>query len=230
VRAAACVVLALALGMRIAGKRNVGTASAWRECARGGDCIVSARASGATLMNTRLRDPTATNSRAIAPRRNAIKPKLAGRAPQATAYPETTWPLLSTLPSTSPPRARQGAKRDPRWNAIGPSARCRRHRVTFRQRQKRNARRAHGPPTSASLRGLRHVLGVDNSDARHRRARGCRRLRSSTGEPLAPACSVRMKQKRRGRDLNPRGTFQHLRDFQSRSLDRSDTSPGGEAG
>jgi GAF domain-containing protein len=25
--------------------------------------------------------------------------------------------------------------------------------------------------------------------------------------------------------LNPRGTFQHLRDFQSRSLDRSDTSP-----
>ena len=30
---------------------------------------------------------------------------------------------------------------------------------------------------------------------------------------------------RRGRDLNPRRTFQHVRDFQSRSLDRSDTSP-----
>src|SRR5690242_13981395 len=31
--------------------------------------------------------------------------------------------------------------------------------------------------------------------------------------------------KRRGRDLNPRWTFQPIRDFQSRSLDRSDTSP-----
>ena len=30
---------------------------------------------------------------------------------------------------------------------------------------------------------------------------------------------------RRGRDLNPRRTFQPIRDFQSRSLDRSDTSP-----
>ena len=30
---------------------------------------------------------------------------------------------------------------------------------------------------------------------------------------------------RRGRDLNPRRTFQPVRDFQSRSLDRSDTSP-----
>ena len=30
---------------------------------------------------------------------------------------------------------------------------------------------------------------------------------------------------RRGRDLNPRRTFQHVRDFQSRSLGRSDTSP-----
>src|SRR5207249_3092836 len=31
--------------------------------------------------------------------------------------------------------------------------------------------------------------------------------------------------RRRGRDLNPRRTFQHVRDFQSRSLDHSDTSP-----
>jgi hypothetical protein len=30
---------------------------------------------------------------------------------------------------------------------------------------------------------------------------------------------------RRGRDLNPRRTLQHVRDFQSRSLDHSDTSP-----
>src|SRR5690349_5201682 len=34
---------------------------------------------------------------------------------------------------------------------------------------------------------------------------------------------------RRGRDLNPRRTFQHVRDFQSRSLDHSDTSPLGGA-
>ena len=32
---------------------------------------------------------------------------------------------------------------------------------------------------------------------------------------------------RRERDLNPRCTFQHIRDFQSRSLDRSDTPPSG---
>src|SRR6266508_2969318 len=33
------------------------------------------------------------------------------------------------------------------------------------------------------------------------------------------------KNERRGRDLNPRRTFQHVRDFQSRSLGHSDTSP-----
>ena len=32
---------------------------------------------------------------------------------------------------------------------------------------------------------------------------------------------------RRGRDLNPRRSFHHVRDFQSRSLDHSDTSPRG---
>jgi hypothetical protein len=186
VRAAACVGVALALGMRIAGKRNVGTLSAWRECARGGESIVSARASGATLMNTRLADPTATNSRASAPRRRAIRPKLAGRAPQATAYPETTWPLLSTLPKASPPRARSGAKRGPHRNAIGPSAQCRRHRVTFRQRRKRNARRRAHRRQSASLRGLRHMRRVDKSDGEHRRTRSRHRLRSSTREPLVP--------------------------------------------
>ena len=35
--------------------------------------------------------------------------------------------------------------------------------------------------------------------------------------------------RRRGRDLNPRRTFQHVRDFQSRSLGRSDTSPRGDS-
>jgi hypothetical protein len=35
--------------------------------------------------------------------------------------------------------------------------------------------------------------------------------------------------RRRGRDLNPRRTFQHVRDFQSRSLGHSDTSPCCEA-
>src|SRR5436305_10019545 len=37
------------------------------------------------------------------------------------------------------------------------------------------------------------------------------------------------KKERRGRDLNPRRTFQHVRDFQSRSLGHSDTSPCCEA-
>src|SRR5205814_4200155 len=36
--------------------------------------------------------------------------------------------------------------------------------------------------------------------------------------------------RRRERDLNPRRTFRHVRDFQSRSLDRSDTSPRGGSG
>ena len=36
--------------------------------------------------------------------------------------------------------------------------------------------------------------------------------------------------KRRERDLNPRCTFQHIRDFQSRSFGRSDTPPGDTAG
>ena len=35
-----------------------------------------------------------------------------------------------------------------------------------------------------------------------------------------------LRPRRRGRDLNPRRTFRPVRDFQSRSLDRSDTSPG----
>ena len=37
------------------------------------------------------------------------------------------------------------------------------------------------------------------------------------------------QEERRGRDLNPRRTFQHVRDFQSRSLGHSDTSPCYEA-
>jgi hypothetical protein len=40
---------------------------------------------------------------------------------------------------------------------------------------------------------------------------------------------VRLENERRGRDLNPRRTFQHVRDFQSRSLGHSDTSPYCEA-
>ncbi len=39
------------------------------------------------------------------------------------------------------------------------------------------------------------------------------------------AVGGRQKGERRGRDLNPRRTFQHVRDFQSRSLGHSDTSP-----
>src|SRR4029450_7838493 len=50
--------------------------------------------------------------------------------------------------------------------------------------------------------------------------------------PLDPAPSTttrRLAIQRRGRDLNPRRTFQHVRDFQSRSLGRSDTSPRGDS-
>src|SRR3954465_5756470 len=38
-----------------------------------------------------------------------------------------------------------------------------------------------------------------------------------------------LQARRRGRDLNPRWTFRPIRDFQSRSLDRSDTSPAAPA-
>jgi hypothetical protein len=44
-----------------------------------------------------------------------------------------------------------------------------------------------------------------------------------------PLAAWGAKEKRRGRDLNPRRTFQHVRDFQSRSLGHSDTSPCCEA-
>jgi hypothetical protein len=39
------------------------------------------------------------------------------------------------------------------------------------------------------------------------------------------ALALRLYKERRGRDLNPRHAFRRVRDFQSRSLDRSDTSP-----
>src|SRR5947199_6108496 len=45
------------------------------------------------------------------------------------------------------------------------------------------------------------------------------------GENMVSPVERAKRSERRGRDLNPRGTFQHLRDFQSRSLDHSDTSP-----
>src|SRR3954454_12440207 len=45
-----------------------------------------------------------------------------------------------------------------------------------------------------------------------------------------PAEAGLLRIERRGRDLNPRRTFQHVRDFQSRSLDHSDTSPSDAQG
>src|SRR5215216_4535396 len=53
------------------------------------------------------------------------------------------------------------------------------------------------------------------------------RERVERSRPRKPASIARVK--RRGRDLNPRRTFQHVRDFQSRSLGHSDTSPRCEA-
>src|SRR2546430_14389346 len=53
-------------------------------------------------------------------------------------------------------------------------------------------------------------------DRRATRFTGSRR----TGETRFPPCW-----RRRGRDLSPRRPFQPVRDYQSRSLDRSDTSP-----
>ena len=50
--------------------------------------------------------------------------------------------------------------------------------------------------------------------------------RAATRRPALARAGYR----RRGRDLNPRRTLQHVRDFQSRSLDRSDTSPCGLRG
>ena len=64
------------------------------------------------------------------------------------------------------------------------------------------------------------------------------RLHSAGGAARAALCRSAQKEgarggtlgsptlKRRGRDLNPRRTFDVVRDFQSRSFGRSDTSPG----
>ena len=46
-----------------------------------------------------------------------------------------------------------------------------------------------------------------------------------SGRPFTGKRPFRASFERRGRDLNPRSTFQHLRDFQSRSFGHSDTSP-----
>src|SRR3954465_5270428 len=48
---------------------------------------------------------------------------------------------------------------------------------------------------------------------------------SPSSESPAAGGAFAFTTERRGRDLNPRRTFQHVRDFQSRSLDHSDTSP-----
>src|SRR5262249_1417204 len=68
------------------------------------------------------------------------------------------------------------------------------------------------------------------------RSRGGRRCPSSGQRPARAVCELallaplgRREEKRRGRDSNPRRTFQHVRDFQSRSLGHSDTSPCCEA-
>src|SRR5579864_8669714 len=50
--------------------------------------------------------------------------------------------------------------------------------------------------------------------------------RGKHGFPREASLRAERAAKRRGRDLNPRRTFQHVRDFQSRSLGHSDTSPG----
>src|SRR5207248_9264364 len=65
----------------------------------------------------------------------------------------------------------------------------------------------------AVVRGAVRALGEEH-DRRHRRT-------LAWGNALFPHAG------RRGRDLNPRRTFRPVRDFQSRSLDRSDTSPSG---
>jgi diguanylate cyclase (GGDEF)-like protein len=95
------------------------------------------------------------------------------------------------------------------------------------------------PPEIAELYGgasagyAVRVAGEQPLDLVERRGDPDARAQTRTSAPnLRPGRSIAdhgscsgNSGKRRGRDLNPRGTFQHLRDFQSRSLDRSDTSP-----
>ncbi len=74
-------------------------------------------------------------------------------------------------------------------------------------------RRGSGPKA-----GFAGREALSDSPGRTRKGRG-----DGGGKPQASP-----HPKRRGRDLNPRSTFQHLRDFQSRSFGRSDTSPGAD--
>ena len=64
------------------------------------------------------------------------------------------------------------------------------------------------------------VLGVEPARRPSRPGTSKTEPRGLIGRRALPCYSWR-----RGRDLNPRRTLQHVRDFQSRSLDRSDTSP-----
>jgi hypothetical protein len=78
-------------------------------------------------------------------------------------------------------------------------------------------------------RPIRHRRAETTLSARQHLTASERKKGAHGGNMVSPvkrATRRRRGAKRRGRDLNPRRTFQHVRDFQSRSLDHSDTSPG----
>src|SRR5437763_1921706 len=77
---------------------------------------------------------------------------------------------------------------------------------------------AEGPPTSTPAPPA--PPGVARREPKHGQPGHCEEEGGSRGKHGFPRVS-----RRRGRDLNPRRTFRPVRDFQSRSLDRSDTSP-----
>ena len=72
-------------------------------------------------------------------------------------------------------------------------------------------------------RGVRRRLGGLAGNRGRRRLRPSRQLAAAHGRAQV-SCALLLR-RRRGRDLNPRPSFQRVRDFQSRSLGHSDTSP-----
>jgi hypothetical protein len=81
------------------------------------------------------------------------------------------------------------------------------------------------PPSGGNGRGERRGRDLNPARSPVREADLWRGFGGTGRFPEVP----RFVSERRGRDLNPRRTFQHVRDFQSRSLGHSDTSPCREA-
>ncbi len=181
------------------------------------------RREGATATTRSRRRGGRTRARVRRPRRH----------PRARRAPRRVRARHSGLRAS--PRARSRHARPSPGRATTRRARRRSRRLSPRPLPERGGRQrapqlVEGASSSECMRSTSTRLRRDRArrrrSRRRRRAVAARRRSARRAEP-APSTTTRsaIRPQRRGRDLNPRRTFQHVRDFQSRSFGRSDTSP-----